>query len=60
MVFVDLKHILSKEILKNSNFTSLNSVIALHRKAKVYGIIWYFYKSNIKIEQKIIVSLIQS
>lgn len=43
------KHVLSKKILKNSDFTSLNLAVATNKEEKLYAIIFYFYISNIQI-----------
>lgn len=46
IVFVELKHVLPKEIPKDSDFASLNSVVAPDREEVVYAIISHVYKSN--------------
>lgn len=46
MVFIESKYFLPKEILEDSDFTSLNSVIAPNREEVVYTIILHLYKSN--------------
>lgn len=49
MVFVESKHILPKEILEDSDFVGLNSVVVLDEKEEIHIIILYFYNSNTQI-----------
>lgn len=52
IVFVESRHILSKEILENSDFASLNLVIAINGEKEAYITISHLYKSNILIQQE--------
>ena len=49
MVFVESKHILSKEILEDSDFTGPNSAVAPDGENIIYAISLHLYKSNIHI-----------
>ncbi len=49
MVFVELKHVLPKEILKDSDFVGLNLVVAFNGEKVAHAIILHLYKSNFQI-----------
>lgn len=48
---MNLKYILLKKILKNSDFVDLNSIIIFNKKI-VHVIISYIYKSNTQVCQE--------
>ena len=52
MVFVELKHILPKEILEDNNLAVLNLILALDGKKAAHAIISHFYKLNTQIRPK--------
>ncbi len=52
MVFVESKHVLPKEILKDSDFADLNSAVALDREKVMYAIISHRYKLNTQIRRE--------
>ena len=52
IVFVESKYVLPKEILENSDFADLNSVVAINGEEEAYAIILHLYKSNTQICQE--------
>lgn len=52
MVFVELKYILLKKILEDSDFVGLNSAVAFVEEKAVHAVILHFYKSNTQLHQK--------
>lgn len=46
IVFMKLKYVLLKEILKDNDFAGLNLAVIFNGKEVIYKIILYLYKSN--------------
>lgn len=44
IIFVKLKYILLKKILKNNDFVGLNLVVVINGKKEMHAIILHFYK----------------
>ena len=49
---MELKHVLSKKILEDSDFAGLNSVVARDGEETTHAIISHLYKSNTQTRQE--------